>query len=76
MCTYFFYLALIQYNNLIGPGNRFQFMGNHYHSAVFHEFFDSLLNFYFILRVKRRSSLVPISTTGANPHKYGTFQKI
>ena len=58
MCTYFFYLALIQYNNLIGPGNRFQFMGNHYHSTVFHKFFDSLLNFYFILRVKRRSCFI------------------
>ena len=58
MCTHFLYFTLIQYNDLIGPGNRFQLMSNHYHSTVFHKFFDSLLNLYFIFRIKGGSCFI------------------
>ena len=51
-------------------------VGDHQNRFVPGQGLKGLLDLMLVLRVGESGSLVPISTTSANPHKYGTFQKI
>ena len=68
-------LTVIDHKNLVGMAHSFQPMGNHDDGLVLGQLGDGLHQLFFIFRVNIGCSFVPISTTSANPHKTGTFQK-
>ena len=68
-------LTVIDHKNLVGMAHGFQPVGNHNDRLIVGQFRNSLHELLFIFRVHIGSSFVPISTTSANPHKTGTFQK-
>ena len=67
--------ALIHDQDLIGIRDGGQPVRDDDQRLSLHQSGDRLLNDGFILRISVRRSFVPISTTSANPHKTGTFQK-
>ena len=67
--------AIVKHQNLVGVFNRRQPVRNVDDGLAARQFGYRLLNQVFILRIDARGSFVPISTTSANPHKTGTFQK-
>lgn len=76
MLTRCYQFSVVDDTNLIGIHNGGQFVSNHHEGLAFYKFCNGCFHLFFIFGVSIGCSLVPISTTGANPHKYGTFQKI
>ena len=68
-------LAVIDNKNLVGMAHGFQPVSNHDDRLIVGQFRNSLHQLLFIFGVNIGSGFVPISTTSANPHKTGTFQK-
>lgn len=68
-------LTVIDHKNLVGMAHGFQPVSNHNDRLVMGQFRNGLHQLLFIFRVHVGGSFVPISTTSANPHKTGTFQK-
>ena len=68
-------LAVIDYKNLVGMAHSFQPMSDHDDRLIVGQFRNGLHQLLFTFGVNIGSSFVPISTTSANPHKTGTFQK-
>ena len=68
--------ALIEHEDRIGMTHCRKAVGDQDHCLARRQMLKGFLDLTFVLGVSEGGSLVPISTTGANPHKYGTFQKI
>lgn len=67
--------APLHHNDLVGVNNGLEPVRNHQHGFPMEQDIQRPLNEIFILCVGKGCSFVPISTTSANPHKTGTFQK-
>lgn len=70
-----YYLAVVDNKYLIGVTYRLEPVSDHDDGLVARQSLDGLLQPVLIFRVYVGRGLVPISTTSANPHKTGTFQK-
>ena len=68
-------LTVIDNKNLVGMAHSFQPVSNHNDRLIVGQFCNGLHQLLLVLRVHVGGSFVPISTTSANPHKTGTFQK-